>query len=130
MRNIFDTHAHYDDERFDEDRDELLSSLKDKGVSFVVNCGCDLKTCLKTIDMAEKYNPDEVNVVSLVDENGVEADFEIIGNIENEGCFCVAYTLKHTLNYERYTVKWFGKSNHTQNSGAKRDNLTVVGKES
>ncbi|MBQ9941204.1 MAG: DUF1292 domain-containing protein [Clostridia bacterium] len=35
--------------------------------------------------MAEKYNPDEVNVVSLVDENGVEADFEIIGNIENEG---------------------------------------------
>ena len=49
MKNIFDTHAHYDDERFDEDRDELLSSLKDKGVIFVVNCGCDLKTCLKTI---------------------------------------------------------------------------------
>ena len=54
--NIFDSHAHYDDSRFDEDRDELLSSLKDKGVSFVVNCGCDLKTCLKTIDMAEKYS--------------------------------------------------------------------------
>ena len=35
--------------------------------------------------MAEKYNPEEANIVSLVDENGVEADFEIIGNIENEG---------------------------------------------
>lgn len=36
--------------------------------------------------MAEnKYNPDEANIVSLVDENGVEADFEIIGNIEEEG---------------------------------------------
>lgn len=36
--------------------------------------------------MAEKqYNPEEENIVSLVDEDGVEADFEIIGNIENEG---------------------------------------------
>ena len=29
---IIDTHAHYDDERFDEDRDELLLSMKEKGV--------------------------------------------------------------------------------------------------
>lgn len=36
--------------------------------------------------MAEKqYNPEEENIVSLVDEDGVESDFEIIGNIENEG---------------------------------------------
>ncbi|MBE6688456.1 MAG: DUF1292 domain-containing protein [Ruminococcaceae bacterium] len=36
--------------------------------------------------MAEKkYDPEEANIVSLVDENGVEADFEIIGNIEEEG---------------------------------------------
>ena len=54
--NIFDSHAHYDDSRFDEDRDELLSSLKDKGVTYVVNCGCDLKTCKKTLEMAEKHS--------------------------------------------------------------------------
>ena len=36
---IFDTHAHYDDERFDEDREELLLSLKDKGIGNVVNVG-------------------------------------------------------------------------------------------
>ena len=54
--NIFDTHAHYDDSRFDEDRDELLSSLKNKGVSEIINCGCDLKSCLTTLALAEKYD--------------------------------------------------------------------------
>lgn len=54
-KNIFDTHAHYDDERFDEDRDELLSSLFESSVSHIVNCGCDLKSSLTTIALAEKY---------------------------------------------------------------------------
>lgn len=54
--NIFDSHAHYDDSRFDEDRDETLSSLKDKGVSFVVNCGCDLKSSQKTLELSEKFD--------------------------------------------------------------------------
>ena len=35
---IFDTHAHYDDEQFDTDRDELLSSMAAGGVGN--NCGC------------------------------------------------------------------------------------------
>ena len=54
--NIFDTHAHYDDSRFDEDRDELLSSLSEKGVNHIVNCGCDLKSSLTTLALAEKYD--------------------------------------------------------------------------
>ena len=54
--NIFDTHAHYDDSRFDEDRDELLVSLSSKGVSHIVNCGCDLKSSLTTLALAEKYD--------------------------------------------------------------------------
>lgn len=54
--NIFDSHAHYDDSRFDEDRDELLCSLKDEGVSYIVNCGCDLRTCLKTLEISEKHD--------------------------------------------------------------------------
>ena len=54
-KNIFDTHAHYDDERFDEDRDELLSSLFEKSVSHIINCGCDLKSSLKAIAMADRY---------------------------------------------------------------------------
>ena len=54
--NIFDTHAHYDDSRFDEDRDALLSSLSEKGVSHIINCGCDLKSSLTTLALAEKYD--------------------------------------------------------------------------
>ena len=55
-KNIFDTHAHYDDSRFDEDRDELLSSLCEKGVSHIINCGCDLKSSLTTLSLSEKHS--------------------------------------------------------------------------
>ncbi len=54
--NIFDTHAHYDDEKFDEDRELLLESLPSKGVVSIINCGCDLKSSLKSIEFTEKYD--------------------------------------------------------------------------
>lgn len=54
--NIFDTHAHYDDEKFEEDRDEFLSSLPSLGVINVINCGCSLKSCRKSIELCEKYD--------------------------------------------------------------------------
>ena len=37
MEYIFDTHAHYDDEDFNEDRDALLMSMKEHGVGTIVN---------------------------------------------------------------------------------------------
>ena len=43
-QNIFDTHAHYDDERFDGDREALLDALPAKGVVAVVNAASDMKT--------------------------------------------------------------------------------------
>ncbi|MCD8323112.1 MAG: TatD family hydrolase [Oscillospiraceae bacterium] len=52
----FDTHAHYDDEWFDEDRDEVLSSLPEAGVSLVVNCGCDEKSSQAAVDLAHQYD--------------------------------------------------------------------------
>ncbi len=54
--NIFDTHAHYDDSRFDEDRTELLSSLCNGCVSVIINCGCDLNSSLKTVELTEKHS--------------------------------------------------------------------------
>lgn len=54
--NIFDAHAHYDDSWFDEDRDELLAALPEKGVCGVVNNAVDLKTAAKAIEFAEKYD--------------------------------------------------------------------------
>lgn len=55
-KNIFDAHAHYDDSWFDEDRDELLAALPEKGVCGVVNNAVDLKTAAKAIEFAEKYD--------------------------------------------------------------------------
>lgn len=51
----FDSHAHYDDERFDEDRESLLEGLKEKNVDFVVNAAADMKSCYTGLALAEKY---------------------------------------------------------------------------
>ena len=53
---IIDTHAHYDDERFDEDREELLLSMKEKGVEAIVNASASLKGCYDSLALAEKYD--------------------------------------------------------------------------
>lgn len=42
--NIFDTHSHYDDNKFDNDRYSLMSTLPSKGVSAIVSCGCDIES--------------------------------------------------------------------------------------
>ena len=51
---IFESHAHYDDEAFDEDREELLESLKENGVGTIINVGASLDSCEKTVNLAEK----------------------------------------------------------------------------
>ncbi|MHC1749182.1 MAG: TatD family hydrolase [Cellulosilyticaceae bacterium] len=52
----FDSHAHYDDEKFDLDRVELLDSLKEKGVSYVVNAAADMSSAETSIKLAQAYN--------------------------------------------------------------------------
>ena len=53
---IFDTHAHYDDQRFDDERDDLFKSLRQHGVAKIVNCGCDIESSLKTLEIAKKFD--------------------------------------------------------------------------
>jgi len=55
MTDLFDTHAHYDDEAFDGDREELLEELPRKGIARVVNVGASLAFCKRTIELAERY---------------------------------------------------------------------------
>ncbi len=66
---IFDTHAHYDDEAFDEDRDEVLTSLREWGVGTVVNVGASMEGSRRSVSLSEQYefvysavgvHPDEV----------------------------------------------------------------------
>ena len=56
MSGIFDSHTHYDDAAFDEDREELLSSLSSNGIQYVVNVGASIESCRKTVEMVEKYD--------------------------------------------------------------------------
>ena len=53
---IFDTHAHYDDEAFFEDRDETLKKINDEGIYAVVNAGVDISSSEESIKLSEKYD--------------------------------------------------------------------------
>lgn len=53
---IFDTHAHYEDEAFHEDREEILRLIRENGVGRVVNVGSSMKTTVQTAELTEKYD--------------------------------------------------------------------------
>ncbi len=65
---LFDTHAHYDDEAFDPDREVLLESLPQRGVSLVINPGCDLESSRKAVSYAAEY-PHVYAAVGIHPEN-------------------------------------------------------------
>ena len=52
---IFESHAHYDDKAFDEDRDALLESFGEKGIGYVINIGASIQTTKNTVELAERY---------------------------------------------------------------------------
>ncbi len=53
---IFETHAHYDDEKFDADREALLAGLPKAGIEFVINVGASIDSTRTTLGLAEKYD--------------------------------------------------------------------------
>lgn len=56
MDYIFDTHAHYDDEAFDSEREELIGSLKENGIGCVVNVGASISSCKTTLKLAQTHS--------------------------------------------------------------------------
>jgi len=53
---IFDSHAHYDDEAFNEDREKVISGLNDKGVIGVLNCGASMDGARMSVELSKKYD--------------------------------------------------------------------------
>lgn len=84
---LFDVHAHYDDEKFDDDRGALLAEMPSGGVGHIINVGCDIESSEKSIELAEKYpfiyaavgfHPSEA-------EKMKDSDFDTLGKMaENE----------------------------------------------
>lgn len=79
--NIFDTHSHYDDPKFDNDREILLSKMPQNGITKIVSCGCDLKTTEINKGLSEKFDflyfaagfhPENLNGATLRDLSKIE----------------------------------------------------------
>ena len=73
---IFDTHAHYDDKQFSEDRDQVLSSMKEQGVGTIVDASAMVDSWERVLELTKRYpfvygmigvHPDEVG--DLNEEN-------------------------------------------------------------
>ena len=52
---MIDSHAHYDDEAFDIDRDTLLISMSDNGIEVIVNVGANIKGSKASVALSEAY---------------------------------------------------------------------------
>ena len=52
---IFESHAHYDDEAFDEDREQLFYSMQEHGIEYIVNVGASLKSTETTVALTRQY---------------------------------------------------------------------------
>lgn len=88
---IFDTHAHYDDERYTEDLDEIIKDNYENGVNKIVNASYDLESSKKSKNLAMKYenmyfavgiHPEGVR--ENIDEDILELDKIIVDNIKNK----------------------------------------------
>ena len=53
---IFETHAHYDDDRFHDDRDEILGQMQEAGIKRIINVGASIESIKTTLELAEKYD--------------------------------------------------------------------------
>ncbi|MEA1974590.1 MAG: TatD family hydrolase [Bacillota bacterium] len=92
---LFDSHAHISDEKFDNDRDEVINRAKENGIKFIMNPGVELESSKKAIDLSEKYemiyaavgfHPHEVKnmddtMLSLIESLAKKAKVKAIGEI-------------------------------------------------
>ncbi len=73
---FFETHAHYNDEAYDVDREEVLDKIRKNNIEYVVNVGYDIKSSVDSIKLANKYDyiyaaigihPHDVNTADATD---------------------------------------------------------------
>ncbi|MDR0273344.1 MAG: TatD family hydrolase [Clostridiales bacterium] len=55
MNGIIDTHAHYDNERYNDDRNDVIRALPQNGVEMIINVGCDIKTSKASVKLADAF---------------------------------------------------------------------------
>ena len=55
MLRDFDSHAHYNDDSFDEDRAQVLAKMPENNVGLIINAGADIESSIAGIELAKKY---------------------------------------------------------------------------
>ena len=53
---LFDTHSHYNDEQFEEDRDEIIKAIYEAGITNTVVVGDNIENSKKAVEIANKYD--------------------------------------------------------------------------
>ncbi len=56
VTNIFDSHAHYNDKKFDTNREQLLNTLPTKGITKIINVGSNIKESYESVELSKNYN--------------------------------------------------------------------------
>lgn len=79
---IFESHAHYEDKAFDEDRESLLNEFNKNGIGTVINVSSSLETIEKTIELIKKY-PFMYGAVGVHPEECAPLDNEKMNYIRN-----------------------------------------------
>lgn len=114
---IFETHAHYEDEKFDVDRAELLSTLRDNGVGRVINVGSTFRGARMSLTLANKYrdmyaaigiHPSEISDF----EHGEDAFAWLYANAEDEKVVAIGeigldYHWEKNRDVQARQRKWF-----------------------
>ena len=67
---FFDSHAHYNDEKFEEDREELIKKIYDENVTEIINAGYSLESSKEAIEIANKY--DFMNAIVGISPNDID----------------------------------------------------------
>lgn len=53
---LIDTHSHYNDEKFDNDRDEVIQNIANSGITTIINAGYSLESSKRAIEIANNYD--------------------------------------------------------------------------
>ena len=109
----FDSHAHYNDERFDEDRDALLNRIHEEGVEYIINIGADMDSSKESVALAHKYpfiyatvgvHPHDVSSMTMEDLETLE---EMARLPKVVGIGEIGLDYHYNLSSPEDQIKWF-----------------------
>ena len=77
---LFDTHAHYNDEKFDNDRKQVIQDIYNSNVTMLINAGYSVESSIKGVEIAKDYD-DKVKFVKVNVENciNIAKEYSISG---------------------------------------------------